>query len=92
MNCRTNPGNPVDLSEIRFLERIVIGKCNDRGVEDEAQRQQQLNKLNACLNGTPRGIIVGKDCSFQLIRIGEHTVVTQQVAYHIGFKRKPSWR
>jgi len=89
MNLTSKTPPPFDLSEVQHIERIVIGRYQDNGQEDESWMMAQIDKLNHCLQGVPKGLLIGKDVSFKLIRHGEHTVVAQQVAYHIGFKRKP---
>ncbi len=89
MNLNTKTNLPFDLSEVQHVERIVIGRYQDNGHEDEAWMASQIEKLNGYLQGVPKGLLMGKDVSFKVIRQGEHTVVAQQVAYHIGFKRKP---
>lgn len=89
MNLNTKTNLPFDLSEIQHVERIVVGRYQDNGNEDEAWMATQIEKLNSYLQGVPKGLLMGKDVSFRVIRQGEHMVVAQQVAYHIGFKRKP---
>ncbi|RXJ71216.1 hypothetical protein CS022_21355 [Veronia nyctiphanis] len=81
----------LDLSEVRFIERIVVGRYNANGHEDDAQMQRQIDKLNQCLNGSPKGMLIGKDTGFKVFKMGENTVVAQQVSYHIGFRRKPNF-
>ena len=89
MGLGKNNQPALDLSEVQYIERIVVGRFQDNGQEDEERMQQQIEKLNHYLQGVPRGVLLGKDVSFRVIRQGEHTVVAQQVAYHIGFRRKP---
>ncbi|MGL4828240.1 MAG: hypothetical protein ACRCXG_02955 [Vibrio sp.] len=81
----------LDLSEVRHIERIVVGRYNPNGNEDDAHMQRQIEKLNRCLNASPKGVLIAKDTGFKIFKMGENTVVAQQVAYHIGFKRKPNF-
>ena len=83
-------GSAIDLSEVRHIERITVGKLNPTDPNEDTQIQQKMDQLNALLNGSPKGVIIGKDITFRIVRVGEHTVALQQVSYHIGFKRKPS--
>lgn len=79
----------LDMSEVRHIERIVVGRYNPNGNEDDAHMQRQIDKLNQCLNSTPKGMLIAKDTGFKVFKMGENTVIAQQVAYHVGFKRKP---
>ncbi|WP_122032168.1 hypothetical protein [Aliivibrio sp. EL58] len=80
----------LDLADVRYIERIVIGRYNPNNSDDDGFMQRQIDKLNHCLDICPKGILIGKDSGFKVIKIGENTVISQQVAYHIGFKRKPT--
>ncbi|MDC5721737.1 hypothetical protein OPW41_12940 [Vibrio europaeus] len=82
--------DPLDLSDVRHVERIVIGRYNPNNPDDEGHMQRQIDKLNHCLSTSPKGLLMGKDTGFTVIKLGENTVVSQQVAYHIGFRRKPA--
>ncbi len=79
----------IDLSEVRHIERIKIGSLNPLTGDEEDNHQLKMDKINKLLNGSPKGMLIGKDLSVKVIRIGEHTVMCQQICYHIGFKRKP---
>ena len=80
----------LDLAEVRHIERIVVGRYNPNNPDDEGFMKRQIDKLNQCLNASPKGTLIGKDTGFTVIKFGENTVVSQQVAYHVGFKRKPT--
>lgn len=80
----------LDLAEVRYIERIVVGRYNPNNLDDDEHMQRQIDKLNHCLCASPKGVLIGKDTGFTIIKLGENTVVSQQVAYHIGFKRKPA--
>lgn len=87
-SCGTT--DTLDLAEVRHIERIVVGRYNSNNPNDDEFMQRQIGKLNQCLNASPKGTLIGKDTGFTVIKFGENTVVSQQVAYHIGFKRKPT--
>lgn len=80
-----------DLSEVRFVKRIVIGTDDPSHIRtpDEIRAAQDL--LNQCLSGSPKGHIIGIEKSFAVLSIGEHQVVLQWLCYHVGFARKPMW-
>jgi hypothetical protein len=77
------------LTDMRFIKRIVVGNDNPQKIRTEAEVQEAMDLVNRCLNGTPRGYILGIEKSFGLYNIGEHQVVLQYVVYHMGFVRKP---
>lgn len=87
---RSGTTDTLDLADVRHIERIVIGRYNPNNPDDEGFMQRQISKLNQYLNASPKGTLIGKDTGFTIIKLGENTVVSQQVAYHIGFKRKPT--
>ncbi|WP_070972031.1 hypothetical protein [Vibrio sonorensis] len=80
----------LDLTEVRHIERIVVGRYNPHNPDDDGFMDRQIDKLNQYLYATPKGTLIGKDTTFKVFKFGENTVVCQQVAYHIGFKRKPT--
>jgi hypothetical protein len=80
-----------DIAEMRFIKRVVIGNTDPTNMKDESAIQKQMNYLNRCLQENPKGQIVGKEKGFHLVRIGEHQIALEYVAYHVGFKRKPIW-
>ncbi|EKP0305445.1 hypothetical protein [Aeromonas veronii] len=90
MMKRSGTSDTLDLADVRHIERIVIGRYNPNNPDDEGFMQRQISKLNQYLNASPKGTLIGKDTGFTIIKFGENTVVSQQVAYHIGFKRKPT--
>ncbi|MFL9626574.1 hypothetical protein [Aeromonas jandaei] len=90
MMKRSGTTDTLDLADVRHIERIVIGRYNPNHPDDEGFMQRQISKLNQYLNVSPKGTLIGKDTGFTIIKFGENTVVSQQVAYHIGFKRKPT--
>ncbi|HEX7130652.1 MAG TPA: hypothetical protein VF217_11400 [Rhodanobacteraceae bacterium] len=80
-----------DLSEVKFVKRVVVGSNSPTQMLSEAQIEEARALLNRCLTDTPRGVIIGIERSFTILQIGEHQVVLQWLAYHIGFPRKPVW-
>lgn len=80
-----------DLSEIRFVKRIVVGSDKPNAMKTEEEIETAAALLNRCLSDAPRGRIIATERSFSLLNIGEHQVVLQHVAYHVGWTRKPAW-
>jgi hypothetical protein len=80
-----------DLTEVRHVKRIVIGSDNPAHIRTQAEVDDAARLLNQCLTGAPKGSIIGTERSFALVQIGEHQVVLQWIAYHVGFPRKPAW-
>ena len=82
---------PFQLSNVRFIKRIVVGNDNPQHMRSEAEIQAALDLVNKCLSDAPRGNIIGIEKSFGLYNIGEHQVVLQYMVYNIGFERKPAY-
>lgn len=76
-----------DLSEVKHIERIIIGNDNPENIKTQTEISNDMNKLNEMLQNK-RGVIIGTEKNFQILRIGEHQVILQYIVYHIGFKRK----
>jgi len=81
----------IDLSDVAFVKRIVVGSNNPADIKSEEQIEEAMGLLNRCLSGHPKGKIIGIEKSFSLLQIGEHSVVLQWSTYHVGFARKPAW-
>lgn len=79
----------LELAEVGFIERIVVGNNDPRHMRSEEDIRLQMERVNRCLSGTPRGRIVGMEKSFALHTIGDQQFVLQYVVYHLGFVRKP---
>lgn len=79
----------LELAEVGFIERIVVGNNDPRHMRSEEEIRLQMERVNRCLSGTPRGRIVGMEKSFTLHTIGDQQFVLQYVVYHLGFVRKP---
>lgn len=77
------------MTNMRFIKRIVVGNDNPQSMRTEAEVQQAMDLVNKCLSGTPRGYLLNVEKSFGLYNIGEHQIVLQYAVYHIGFDRKP---
>jgi len=81
--------NNFELTNVRHIERIVVGNDDPQNVRSEGEIQAQMDLVNRCLTSTPRGHILNIEKSFGIYTIGEHQVVLQYAVYHIGFERKP---
>ncbi|MFZ2525853.1 MAG: hypothetical protein WAW87_11150 [Candidatus Ferrigenium altingense] len=81
----------LDISEVGYVKRVVIGSNNPTNMQSEEQVAASMNLLNRCLTDTPKGRILGIEKSFSILQVGEHNVVLQWLTYHIGFARPPYW-
>ncbi|UMR30966.1 hypothetical protein MJ904_01460 [Massilia sp. MB5] len=81
--------NNFQMTNIRFIKRIVVGNDNPQNMRTEAEVQEAMDLVNRCLSSTPRGYLLNVEKSFGLYNIGEHQIVLQYAVYHIGFDRKP---
>ena len=82
---------PFDITETQHVERIVVGNTDPSVMKTEDQIQAQMERVNECLQRSPKGKILGQEKGFAIYTIGEHQVVLQHVVYHIGFVRRPTW-
>jgi len=80
-----------DLNEVKFVKRVVVGSNNPGQMLSEEQIGEAQALLNRYLTDSPKGTIVGIERSFTVLQIGEHQVVLQWLAYHLGLPRKPVW-
>jgi hypothetical protein len=80
-----------DLTDVKFVKRIVVGSNDPSHMSTEAQVEEARALLNRCLTESPKGKIIGLEKSFTILQIGEHQVVLQWLCYHLGFPRKPAW-
>ncbi|WP_211227264.1 hypothetical protein [Ferrimonas kyonanensis] len=80
-----------DLTNVAYVHRVVVGSVDPQSLPTETQRQQQMALINRCLSESPKGKVLGMERSFSILRISEHQVVLESVAYHIGFTRQPYW-
>ena len=81
-------GKPLDLSEVRFVKRYLIGNHNPARIKDEAEIAGDLAAMNAEL-ARHRGVLLGREKSFIVFQINEAQVVMQYIVYHAGFRREP---
>lgn len=81
----------IDLSEVVFVKRVVVGSNNPTDLQSDEQVEKSLALLNRCLSGQPRGKLIGAEKSFTILQVGEHNVVLQWTTYHVGFARRPLW-
>lgn len=81
--------NNFQLSNLRFIKRIVVGNDNPQNIKTEAEVEESMQLVNRYLSETPRGYLIGMEKNFGLYNIGEHQVVLQYVVYNIGFERRP---
>lgn len=77
----------IDLSEIHFVYRHVVGSEGQSQPLDHEQVQKQMDRLNSLLK---RGRIVNIEKNFTVVTRADTQIVMEYCAYHIGFKRKPS--
>ena len=80
-----------DLTDVKFVKRVVVGSDNPNQMQTEAQVEEARALLNRCLTDSPKGSIIGVEKSFTILQVGEHQVVLQWLSYHVGFPRKPAW-
>lgn len=79
----------VDLSEIKYIKRFVVGNDNPQHMHSNEEINRQLKKLNDALNATPKGKIISTEKNFALLSVNEHQILLEWVVYHVGFNRKP---
>ncbi|QWT19095.1 hypothetical protein KPL74_15240 [Bacillus sp. NP157] len=80
-----------DLTDVRFIKRVVLGSNNPSQMASEAHIEEARELINRCLNESPKGHVLAMEKSFKILQVGEHQVVLQWICYHIGFPRKPAW-
>lgn len=83
--------NTFDITDVGYIERIVVGSINPANMPTEEDNQVKMSRVNRCLSDFPKGRVIGVERSFSVVRIGEHQVVLEAVVYHIGFKKAPLW-
>lgn len=77
--------------EVGFIKVVIVGSVNPNKLLSPEELEKQAEFLNKCLSEYPKGRIIGKNTSIGKYKIGEHELIMEQTAYHIGFKRKPEW-
>lgn len=78
-----------EMADVSFVASIVVGNDDPRNMRTEEEIRQQMEQVNRCLTGTPRGHIIGMERGGVSHMLGEQQVVLQYSVYHIGFARKP---
>lgn len=78
----------LDLSEIKFIKRFVIGNDDPQRIKSNEEIEVQLAKLNEALNTPPKGVIIGVEKNFALLAFNEHQIKLEWVVYHVGFTRR----
>lgn len=76
---------------MRYIKLVSIGSVNPNNPLSEQAKEEQMDLLNRCLNGYPRGTIIGKDITVGRYMVGEHELTMEKITYHVGFLRKPLW-
>lgn len=84
-------GERYDLSQIRYVKRIVIGTLDPQHPMSDRECEERMALLNKCLNEPPKGTILSLEKAGMIYGLGEQQVAVQQVTYHVGFQRKPYW-
>lgn len=86
-----NNNKKTAMEDIGYVELVSVGSVNPNNPLSEASIEKQKDKLNKCLNGYPKGIIIGKDVTIGRYMIGVHELTMEKTTYHVGFSRKPLW-
>jgi hypothetical protein len=81
----------IDITDITYVRRIVVGSNNPANLQSEEEIKESIAFLNRCLTEPPKGRIIAIEKSFSILQVGEHNVVLQWITYHIGFTRRPYW-
>ncbi len=86
--------NPVNsesiyLADITFVKIVSIGDLNKPTSEEEMMKRVEL--LNKCLQELPKGRIIGKNVSTQMLQFKDLPGPQERTTYHIGWTRKPYW-
>lgn len=80
-----------DLTDVKYVKRVVVGSDSPNRMLSQEQIGEAQALLNRCLSDSPKGSILGIERSFTVLQVGEHQVVLQWLAYHVGFPRRPAW-
>ena len=64
-------GKVFDLTNIRYVKRIIVGQNNPNVPYKEEDYQKANDLLNKCLNEVPRGKIIGIERNFYLFNLGD---------------------
>lgn len=85
-------GEGFDLTGVGFIKRISMGNLDVQAAAAEPGNAKAMDLLNRCLEDYPRGRIIGREMSFDVMTTKSgHQVVLEKVTYHVGFARRPGW-
>ncbi|MBS0254540.1 MAG: hypothetical protein JSS36_04850 [Proteobacteria bacterium] len=87
-----NGGAGFDLTGVGFIKRISLGSLEVQAGAAEPNNDAAMAVLNRCLSDFPKGRIIGREMSFDVLTTKSgHQVVLEKVTYHVGFPRRPAW-
>jgi hypothetical protein len=78
-----------DKSKIRYVKTVTVGSINPNAAFSDTERDRQVELLNRCLSGSPRGYIIGEDKTAANYNAGGHRIIMEKTTYHVGFTRMP---
>lgn len=85
-------GANFDLTGVGFIKRIGLGSLEMQAAASDSDNDQAMALLNRCLSDFPKGRIIGREMSFDVLTTKSgHQVVLEKVTYHVGFPRRPAW-
>ena len=85
-------GEGFDLTGVGFIKRIGLGNLDVQAATAEPGNEKAMELLNRCLEDYPKGRIIGREMSFDVMTTKSgHQVVLEKVTYHVGFARRPTW-
>lgn len=85
-------GEGFDLTGVGFIKRISVGNLDVQAAAAEPGNEKAMDLLNRCLEDYPKGRIIGREMSFDVLTTkAGHQVVLEKVTYHVGFPRRPAW-
>ena len=83
----------LELSEVKFVKRITFGSLDPTAQRGDDGLEHSLALLNRCLDDYPRGRIIAKEVSVNVVSVnkGQQQLMLEKVTYHLGFARRPDW-
>ena len=85
-------GEGFDLTGVGYIKRISLGNLDVQAAAAEPGNEKAMDLLNRCLEDYPKGRIIGREMSFDVLTTKSgHQVVLEKVTYHVGFARRPAW-
>jgi len=85
-------GEGFDLTGVGFVKRVSLGNLDVQAAAAEPGNEKAIDLLNRCLEDYPKGRIIGREMSFDVLTTKSgHQVVLEKVTYHVGFARRPAW-